>query len=177
MDKELWKQITPARKAIFGAIGLALLLYVALCAWISMREDPYRITLSVTSVTEHAALPEGDPRLDAGNGKNAEVPDYTAYVIHIENDANRMLSSQNDMRTYLVCRPADGSGAFMEYTSDEVKLAPRIGSGQAGDITFYLDPSELPEGTETLIFDLKSGKQYFSELSDSFTPATVRLHP
>ncbi len=165
MDKELWKQITPARKAIFGLIGLVLLLYVALCAWISMKEDGYKITLSVTSVSENVTNPDTE---EAG---------LTAYVIHIDNDANRMLSSQNDMRTYLVCRPADGNGAFLDYTSDEVKLVPRIGSGCEGDITFYLDPAELPAGTDTLTFDLKTKDQYFSELSDSFTPAIVRLNP
>ena len=155
--KELLKSIPPRKKAMAGAAAVLILLYVLLCGVISARQDAYAIRLSAEPA-----------ELTLAEDAQADV------TVTIENHANRMISSQNDMRTYLVYRVFDASGAEV-LTSGQVPIDPRIGSGRTGTVTATVSSEGLGAGAYRVRFDLQDREGFFSERSDSFAAAELPL--
>ncbi|MCR5425356.1 MAG: hypothetical protein K6E81_00860 [Lachnospiraceae bacterium] len=154
-------------------------MYIIVCGWISARQDPYAIRLRVTpaeltldtTMIASAESAEGAEEIGVEGGE--------VVAVTIENRANRMISSQNDMRTYLVYRVMDASGLAV-YTSDQMRIDPRISSGRTGTVEVTVRAADLQEvgvspGTYRMVFDLQDPAGFFSEKGSSFETAELLL--
>ena len=167
----------PKKKlAILCVCVVLFVVYLIACILISAKQDPYNVTLEALNADGQTVLAEGSV-LNASDLETVQEEEntYLLLPVRIINDSNRMISSQNDYRTYLTCTVCTLSGEDTGITQELTEIEKRVGSGKNG--TAQVRVRGLSAGDYRIVLDLQRSEPAFSYSSaESFTADEVLLH-